>query len=813
MHDLIAIQAETTPDAVALTMGRKKLTYGQLNASANRLAHFLRAREIGPEVLVGLSLKRSVEMVVSILGILKAGGAYVPLDPNDPAERLLFELQDSGAKILVTTGDLATTLPVNDLTVICVDADWPEIALESDANPAPGARLANPAYAIYTSGSSGKPKGVIVTHSGLLNYLTWAAKAYGKEAWRSALVHSSISFDLTVTGLYTPLLVGGQVELVSDDASVEAVVRALRRPLTRGLVKITPAHLDLLSQQLRPEEAAGKVELFVIGGENLLAESLRFWREVSPTTRLINEYGPTETVVGCCVYEVQSGDPFTGSVPIGKAIDNTCLYVLDQQLKPVQAGLLGELYIGGAGVARGYLNRPELTSKHFLADPFSNRSGARMYKTGDMARWREDGTLEYAGRLDDQMKIRGYRVELGEIEAVAAEHPAVRQCVALAREDESGSKQVAGYVIPRDGEAVTPKELREFLRLKLPEYMVPAHFVLLDAFPLTPNGKVDRQALSLAAKTLSRHEFTPPRNAVESTLVTIWAELLGVDPVSVTDNVFDLGADSLSAAKFLARIEQSFGKQLSISTLFQAPTIQQFAVLLEGQALSTPQVIPVQPEGSLPPFFCVGAGPLFRPLALRLGTDHPFLSLMPSLLPELKQMSAPYRLEQIVGYLVNAILNYQNEGPYYLGGWSDSGVLAYETAQQLMDKGHDVPLLVLFDTQNPIFQQSALKEDWLEARARKLRFHAEELLRLKPQKVPQYVAEKMKELHRKISRAARQIQYRSRVRLARHPAEDPDQLVHLALRSYRPAPYMGRLVFFKAAERPPGNAWDFSRGW
>ena len=276
MHDLIAVQAEATPDAIALVARGKKVTYAQLNANANQLAHFLRAKGVGPEILVGLCLKRSLEMVVAMLGILKAGGAYVPLDPNDPAERQLFQLRDSGANILVTTDELAKTLSVDGTTVVRLDADWPEIARESQANPVPAARLTNPAYVIYTSGSTGKPKGVIVTHSGLLNYLSWAARAYGKEARRSALVHSSISFDLTITGLYTPLLVGGQVELLPDDAGVEAVVMALRQPQTRGLVKITPAHLELLSQQLRPEEAAGKVELFVIGGENLPARACVF---------------------------------------------------------------------------------------------------------------------------------------------------------------------------------------------------------------------------------------------------------------------------------------------------------------------------------------------------------------------------------------------------------------------------------------------------------------------------------------------------------------------------------------------------------
>jgi amino acid adenylation domain-containing protein len=806
VHELIAAQAEATSNAVALVAGGKRITYAQLNASANQMAHFLLTKGVGPEILVGLCLKRSVEMVVAMLGILKAGGAYIPLDPNDPAERQAFELQDSGTEVVVTTDDLAKTLCLGGRTVVRLDADWQEIARESQANLDATANLENPAYVIYTSGSTGRPKGVMVTHSGLVNYLSWAAKAYGKEARRSALVHSSISFDLTITGLYLPLLVGGRVELLQDDSGVEAVVRALRQPQTRGVVKITPAHLEVLSQQLNPEDAAGKVELFVIGGENLLGESLRYWREVSPTTRLINEYGPTETVVGCCVYEVEANDPFTGSVPIGKAIDNTKLYVLDQQLKPMQAGGTGELYIGGAGVARGYLNRPDLTRERFLADPFSNEPGARMYKTGDMARYREDGILEYLGRLDYQVKIRGYRVELGEVEARLTEHDAVRHCAAVVREDEPGNKQLVGYVIPRGDQAITPRELREFLRRKLPEYMVPAHFMFLDAFPLTPNGKVDRRALPVPTKTLLRQEFISPRNASECRLAAIWIELLGVSPVSVTDNFFDIGGDSLSVAKLLVRIEHSFQKQLSMATLFEAPTIRQLAALLESPALSSPQVIPVRPAGSLPPFFCIGAGPLFRPLAMRLGTDRPFLSLVPSLMPILKQLSAPYRLEEIAAGLVNSILDHQKEGPYYLGGWSASGVASYEIARQLIDKGHEVALLVMFDARNPAFQQRVSMDVWFDSWVKKMKFRVAELLRLKLKDVPAYLASKVKELHWKI-------EHKIRVRLNVGLAEKPEQIFNLAVNSYRPPPYNGRVVFFKAAVVPPGEAWDFSLGW
>ena len=812
VHELIAAQAEATPDAIALEASGRRFTYSQLNASANQLARFLRAKGVGPEVLVGLCLKRSPELIVAMLGILKAGGAYLPLDPNNPAERQAFELRDSGAEILVTTEALAKTLPVDGRTVVRYDSDWPQIAPGIRANIEPAPRPGDPAYVIYTSGSTGTPKGVVVTHAGLTNYLSWAVKEYGKAAQRSSLLHSSISFDLTVTALYTPLLVGGRVEVLPDEAGVEEVMHTLRQPGVHGLVKITPAHLELLSRQLRAEEAAGKVELFVIGGENLLSESLRFWREVSPSTRLINEYGPTETVVGCCVYEVQAGDPFTGSVPIGKAIDNTQLHVLDEQLKPMPAGVTGELYIGGAGVARGYLNRPELTRERFLSDPFSTQPGARMYKTGDMARFREDGTLEYLGRVDNQVKIRGYRVELNEVEAVVASHASVRQCVAVAREDVPGRKQLVGYVVLRDGQAITSKELREFLRRKLPEYMVPTHYVFLDAFPLTQNGKVDRRALPAPHKTVSRVEFIPPRNASESKLAAIWTELLGVSPVSVTDNFLDLGGDSLLVATLLVRIEQLFDKQLSMATLFQAPTVRQLAVMLENPVGSASQVIPVQPAGSLPPFFCIGAGPLFRPLALRLGADRPFLSLMPTLLP-LEQLYAANQLEQIATHMVKSVLDTQKAGPYYIGGWSASGVVAYEVARQLMENGHEVALLAMFDTANPTFQRSAAKATWLDSRVQKIRYWLAELGQLKLKDAPAYLADKLKELDRRIGSAGLQVRHRIRQSLPSAPAESPEEIIALAVRSYRPLPYSGRVVYFKAAERPSGHRWDLSHGW
>jgi amino acid adenylation domain-containing protein len=594
-HQLFEQQVERDPDAIAVVFNEQRLSYRELNQRANQIAHYLRRLGVGPDRLVGVCLQRSPEMVAGLLGVWKAGGAYVPLDPSYPQERLSFMVEDAAVQVLLTEKRCEHLFsPAHEKTV-CLDSDWPTIAQESQSNLDSRSTPSNLAYVMYTSGSTGTPKGAMILQSGLVNYLTWAIKTYGVKAGGAVPVHSSISFDLTVTSLYTPLLAGARVELLAEDAAAQSLLTALKRQKGRSLVKITPAHLELLSQQLAPDEAADMTNVFVIGGENLLAEKLKLWREFAPATRLINEYGPTETVVGCCVYEVQAGDPSSGSVPIGRPIDNTQLYVLDADLKPVPLGETGELYIGGAGVARGYWNRPELTEERFLPDPFSGAPGSRLYKSGDLARYRADGILEYLGRVDNQVKVRGYRIELGEIEAALASHPAVQSCAVLAREDEPGNRQLVGYVIPAKNLSLASGELRAFLERRLPTYMVPAHFVILGSLPLTPNGKVDRKALpapsnqsvAFSASVVASH------TRAEKALVAIWAELFKVDAVSVNDNFFDLGGHSLMVFKALSRIREVFEVDLPVQDFFENPTIAEIAKLLPNTEDSTIENIPV----------------------------------------------------------------------------------------------------------------------------------------------------------------------------------------------------------------------------
>jgi len=586
-HELFEQQVARNPDAIAVTFGERHVTYGELNERANKLARHLRGRGVGPDALVGVGLERVPDMVVALLAVWKAGGAYVPLDPAYPPERLSFMIDDAQTPVLLTQNKFRSLFSSVSDKAIYLDSDWPALEHEDGTNLNSAAGPSNLAYVIYTSGSTGKPKGAMIVHRGLVNYLTWAIRAYRVKPGRSVPLHSSISFDLTVTSLYTPLLAGGTVELLPDDFGAEQLLAALLRTGDRSLVKITPAHLDVLSTQLAPEQLAGMTRTFVIGGENLLAEKLEAWRNFAPQTRLINEYGPTETVVGCCVHELRPEDPHNGSVPIGRPIANTQLYVLDQSLRPVPAGVAGELYIGGAGVARGYLNRPELTAERFLDDPFSGVPGARLYKSGDLARYRTDGTLEFLGRADDQVKIHGYRIELGEIEAVLAAHPNVKSCAVLAREDEPGTKRLVGYVVSKKGEAPASGELRAFLHENLPEYMVPAHYVILDTLPLTPNGKVDRKVLPApSTRTAGGGMGGAPQTQTQKTIAEIWWDLLKADGIGIDDDFFDLGGHSLAATALIQRLRSTFGVELKLASLFDRPTIAGLSEAVDILALT-----------------------------------------------------------------------------------------------------------------------------------------------------------------------------------------------------------------------------------
>ncbi|MER5883789.1 amino acid adenylation domain-containing protein [Streptomyces sp. NPDC001941] len=590
---LLAAQVARVPEAVAVVAGAESLTYAELDARANRLASYLASQGIGAESLVGLCLPRGVDAVVSMLAVWKAGAGYLPIDPDYPAERINFMLGDSGAALTLTTEEILDDLPAGRNRYVAVDSALVRMQLASASDEAPGLHTdrRSLAYVIYTSGSTGRPKGVAITHEGLANYVSWAVGAYGVGSG-SAPLHSSLAFDLTVTSVLVPLASGATV-IASEAGGAEGLAELIREPGGFGLVKAVPAHLPLLSEMLSDTQVAQSARTWVVGGEALPPAVVRDWLALAPGSVVVNEYGPTETVVGCCVFEIVAGQELGESVPIGRPIANTRLYVLDSRLQPVAPGVAGELYIAGIQLARGYVKRPGLTAERFTANPFE--PGQRMYRTGDVARWSRDGVLEYLGRSDEQVKVRGFRIEPGEVQAVVAAHREVAQAAVIAREDVPGDTRLVAYVVPSDVHETSDElnvHIREFVTQRLPEHMVPAAVVVLDALPLTANGKLDRKALP--APEYAASAGRGPANRQEEVLCAAFAELLGLPEVGVDDDFFALGGHSLLAVRLTSTIRAELGVEVPLRVLLEASTVAALAQQLAHQKTARPALRPMR---------------------------------------------------------------------------------------------------------------------------------------------------------------------------------------------------------------------------
>ncbi len=603
VHRAIEAQAARSPDAPAVSDGQASLSYRELNERSNRLARLLRQRGVGPETLVGLFVGRSASMMVGLLGILKAGGAYVPLDPIYPPDRLAFMLDDSEAKILVTETALLESLPIEGRDVVRLDSDWDGLGEFSVENLPGGAKANNLAYVIYTSGSTGKPKGVMVEHGSLRDFLKGMREILTPSAADTLLAVTTLSFDIAALEMYLPLTVGAKVEIASREEAADAPRLIARLERDRiGMMQATPATWRLLLEG----GWTGRPELSILCGGEALPRDLAD-RLLPKGRALWNLYGPTETTIWSSAAKVEPGE---GPVTIGRPIPKTQMYVLDGRFRPVPMGVAGELFIGGAGLARGYLNRPGFTAERFGPDPFAATPGGRLYRTGDMARWRPDGSLECLGRSDHQVKIRGFRVELGEIEAALAGRDGVAQAVVSARDDAMGEKRLVAYLVPRPDAAPNFAEIRSVLAESLPEYMVPSAFVILDALPLTPNGKVDRNALPdpSASRGPTAAAYVPPRGPIEAALVGMWAELLGVDRVGIFDNFFELGGHSLFATQLLARLRDVFAVEPSLKDFLDNATVASLGRLIEkeltaGTGLNAPAIARVSRDGPLPSSF------------------------------------------------------------------------------------------------------------------------------------------------------------------------------------------------------------------
>jgi amino acid adenylation domain-containing protein len=700
IHELFEARVAATPERVAVAHNGATLSYRQLNTRANRLARGLRALGVGPEVLVAVCVERSLEMVIGLLATLKAGGAYVPLDPGFPRQRLAYMLEDSAAAVLLTQQDLLAELPPHNAHPLCIDRVTQVSNSEDEENLRCETIPANLAYVIYTSGSTGQPKGVQVTHGSVVNFLHSMQREPGITPDDVIPAITTLCFDIAALELFLPLVSGARVEIVSrQTASNGEALAALLHRTGATVVQATPATWRLLLHAGWRGRAGLKI---LCGGEALprsLADQL-----LATGGELWNLYGPTETTIWSTQHRVESG---AGPVSIGRPIANTQVYVLDPDMRPVAAGEVGELVIGGHGLARGYRHRPELTADKFIPDPFGIEPNGRLYRTGDLARFLPDGTLECLGRIDHQVKIRGYRVELGEIESVLAQHPSVREAVVVAREDTPGDRRLVAYLVPRDAQIVSAPGLRRYLKGRLPDYMVPSVLVKLTALPLTPNGKIDRLALPAPEQRPElEREFVAPRDATETELARCWEEVLGVRPVGIRDSAFDLGMDSLRGAHLVALVEKRMGQKLPPGSLFQAPTIEEMADLVRRQgAPGCSSLVPIQPEGEGSPIFAVhgGAGTIFPlyELAQTIGPERPFYGFQAQ---GLYGGARPHRrVEEMAAHYLKEMRTVQPSGPYYLAGYCFGGIVAFEMAQRLVAQGEKVTLLALFNAPSPLW--------------------------------------------------------------------------------------------------------------
>jgi amino acid adenylation domain-containing protein/thioester reductase-like protein len=593
IHQLLENQVLKTPDAIAVTFQDEQLTYQELNQKANQVAHYLQSLGVQPETFVGVCIERSIEMVVALLGVLKAGGAYIPLDPSYPADRIAFTIEDSSLPIVITKKAQLENLPPAAAQIIVLENEWETINQYSNENPISNVAADNVAYTIYTSGSTGKPKGVQVLHRTVVNLLESMRLEPGLTAQDTILAVITISFDMSIPEIFLPLGVGAKIVVANAQEVSDGLLLAQAIEKSGATVmQATPATWRLLlatgwngNQQLK----------ILCGGEAMtrnLADQL-----LERSASLWNMYGPTETTVYSAVYQVQPG---SDTISIGHPVANTQIYMIDQRcrrqgdvLKQVEIGQSGELHIGGDGLARGYLNRLEMTDERFVPDPFSTKPGARLYKTGDLARFLPDGNIQYIGRIDNQVKIRGYRVELGDIEAAISRYPNIKDVAVIAREDNAGEKQLVAYFVSKNN-AELLSDLRNHLKEKLPEYMVPAVFVMMDQFPLTPNGKVDRRALPAPSneRPILDELFVAPRNAVEQSLASIWSQGLGINVIGINDDFFDLGGHSLLVAQMMTQVGETFQVVLPLSCLFKAPTIAGLAQAIIGAQQQHDELLP-----------------------------------------------------------------------------------------------------------------------------------------------------------------------------------------------------------------------------
>jgi amino acid adenylation domain-containing protein len=833
--DLFEEQSARAPEAMAVVSAERQLSYGELNEQANHLAHHLRACGVGPDVVVATLLERSPDLIVALLAILKAGGAYLPLDPTHPPERLSFMLADSGAQLLITQERLrASASAWPNGRILCLDSDWPTATPHGAANPVRNVAEEHLAYVIYTSGSTGRPKGVAIPHRGLSNLIEWHRETYGVQAGDRATQVAGVGFDASVWEVWPCLTAGASLCIPVEE--VRASPQRLQQWMVDERITIsfvpTPVAEVLLTLEW-PGEAV--LRTLLTGGDRLLRRppaTLNF--------EVRNHYGPTETTVVATAARVAASGEGSGLPSIGRPIANTRVYILDAGLQPVPVGVAGELYIGGEGLARGYLHRPELTAERFIPSPFEsadengnggsnggngsgNGGGGRMYRTGDRARYLSDGRIEFLGRVDHQVKVRGYRIELGEIEAALSAHAGVREAVVIVREEEAGDKRLVAYVVPGD-ETVRSQEIgkwRSFLKERLPEYMVPSAFVMLEQLPLTPNGKVDRRALPApeTAPLTGLELYVTPRNKEELQLAEIWEEVLPKQLVGMTDNFFDLGGHSMLAIQLFALIEERLHKKLPVAFLFQHGTIERLANLIR-QRDPAPQSLLVKLQSGASgrrPLFLVhpvgGSVFCYVELARALGREQPLYAVQARGLNG-EDVAPRTTIEEMSATYLKELRKVQPAGPYLLGGWSIGGVIAFEMAQQLRVAGEEVAMVAMFDSYSPtLFSPTHGTESELHMLARfavDLGLNMESLT-LPPEQFMQRSFSEQLSVILKLAVEANVLPVETGLaKLHDRFAVFKNNL--RAIENYVPRAYEGRIALF-AAREGAGESAGAARGW
>ncbi|MFB2892402.1 amino acid adenylation domain-containing protein [Aerosakkonemataceae cyanobacterium BLCC-F50] len=787
LHQLFEQQVEKTPDAVAVVFENQQLTYRELNAKANQLAHYLRSLGVGADIPVGICVERSREMLVGVLGILKAGGAYVPIDPEYPTERLSLMLSDSQVSVLLTQQKFVetlytTSLPTDQAHLVCLDTDWSEISQHSPSNLICDVQPENLAYVIYTSGSTGKPKGIAMNHLPLVNLMLWQVQNSTIAQGGKTLQFAPISFDVSCQEMFSTWCSGGTLLLISEQLrrEPEALLDLLSQQAVERLFLPFVGLQQLAEVAMESQSTVSLREIITAGEQLQMTPAITQWLNQLSNCTLHNHYGPSESHVVTSFTVNQTGESWSLLPPIGKPIANSQIYILDRSLQPVPIGVPGELHIGGVSLARGYLNRPELTSEKFIDNPFGDRGqvlGCReeefpqpltptpqppkLYKTGDLARYLPDGNIEYLGRIDNQVKIRGFRIELGEIEAIVSQHPQVQAAAVIVREDTPGDKRLVAYITAQPSATPTSNELRQYLKAKLPEYMVPSAYVLLETLPLTPSGKLDRRALPEPSDRSSSDTIVLPRNPVELKLTQIWSKILKLDLVGVKDNFFDLGGHSLLIPYLMAQIKQAFNQDIPLATLLQNPTIEQLATVVQKDkdvdTKSDSPLLAIGPVGEHPPLFCVpgsgGYSLYLYNLARCLPPDQPFYTFQANYYQQ--EIVPVTHIEEKAARYIQAIQTVQPQGPYFLAGHSFGGKVAYEMAQQLLDQGEEVALLAILDTTPPGFGKTS--DDWDDTQwlidlvgamkatfASDLELDVEKLISLAPDAQIQYVLEYVK---------------------------------------------------------------------